>query len=116
MRHIVDVLSLKYPGKNFFVDHQYQLLEGNTFAIDDAVCVIQDGANTPLLVVEYKPRVHLDLKFVEQSHLSEVFIQAYYLRKRFPQPILHCLTDLTQNHYFLISGVGEKMELLCFHV
>ena len=75
MRHI-DVLHLKYPEEKIFADHQYQLLEGKTFAADDAVCVIQGRANIPLLVVECKPRVHPDLILVEPCHLSEVFTEA----------------------------------------
>ena len=61
----------------------------------------------PCFVVEYKPRVAQDLADQDPFHLSEVFLQAYYLRKMHKHPILHCLTDLSDFHYFLVK-VSER--------
>lgn len=52
---------------------------------------------------EYKPQVPSELVDVTAGHLSETFLQAYYLRDSSPYPILHCLTNLEDYHYFSIT-------------
>ena len=72
----------------------------------------------PCFVVQYKPRVSPDLADQDPFHLSEVFLQAYYLRKMHKHPILHCLTDLSDFHYFLVKeserGNLEIENYFCF--
>ena len=56
--------------------------------------------NYPVYVIEYKPRVPSDMKDIEPHHLSELFLQAYYLQQQYHHPILHVLTDLEDFHCF----------------
>lgn len=68
---------------------------------------------TPCFVVEYKPRVANDLRDQEPFHLTEVFLQAFYLRRKgHKHPILHCLTDLKDFHYFLITDTKHPAKLV----
>ena len=63
------------------------------------------------MVTEYKPRVTQNLADQEPHHLSEMFIQAYYLRRKFTHKIMHCLTDLRDFHYFLIKD-GQNGKII----
>ena len=79
----------------------------HTYAADEAIglVVVTPAKMFPILVLEYKPRVPQDLGDLEPLHLSETFIQAYYLRKRFKFPVMHCLTDLND---FLFLKIEDK--------
>lgn len=83
-----------------------------TYYADSALVAIVNGS-LPIYVVEYKPRIPADLEDVEPSHLSEVFLQAFYLRKMYKHTILHCLTDLKDFHYFLMTDhpSSKKMKI-----
>ena len=61
-----------------------------------------------LVVWEYKPRVSSDLQDQTSWHLSETILQAFYLKKKHPYCILHCLTDLEDYHYFFLSDNGPR--------
>ena len=52
----------------------------------------------PILVLEYKPRVAQDFGYQEPFHVSETFMQVYYLRQRCKFPVMHCLMDLNDFH------------------
>ena len=64
-----------------------------------------------MYVVEYKPRVASDIKDTEPHHLSEVFLQAYYLQRQYCHPIFHVLTDLNDFHCFEI----KQGQILKYH-
>ena len=92
-------LSIKYPAYAFDVDDEYKILEGKRYAMDDSIEVVEvtgpePKQGKPVFGLEYKPRVSSDLTDITPFHISETLIQAYYLRKKFQYPILHCLSDL----------------------
>ncbi len=73
---------------------------------------LQTSTVIPALVTECKPRVSANLASQEPFHITETLIQAFYLRRKHDFPILHCLTDLTEYHFFLIeSAPGQKLKL-----
>lgn len=59
--------------------------------MDEAVTaqtrVSKGAVRSVVLAVEYKP------KDLTAFHLSEVLLQAFYLREQFAHDTLHCLTD-----------------------
>ena len=109
MFYVLDTMEIKYPDATLKVDHQYRILENKLYAADETIGVVvvinakAAPSMLPILVLEYKPRVSQDLGDQEPSHLSETFMQAYYLRKRCKFPVMHCLTDLNDFHFFLIE-------------
>ena len=108
------------------VDHEYSLFHtrrsGPDYAADVAVIVVnivstafislllfidlfifpQDEIRRPVILYEYKPQVPLSHKDIDLSHICEVLIQGYYCVKHFT-PVLHCLTDLSDLHYFMLE-------------
>ena len=105
------------------VDHEYSLFHtrrsGPDYAADVAVIVVnivstafislllfidlfifpQDEIRRPVILYEYKPQVPLSHKDIDLSHICEIF---YYCVKHFT-PVLHCLTDLSDWHYFMLE-------------
>ena len=92
-----------HPTVRFKVDYASSVHPERTPAADSAILYASvDIEMTPCFVVEYKPRVAPGLRDQEPFHLTEVFLQAVYLRRKgYKHPILHCLTDLRDFHYFL---------------
>lgn len=98
-----------YPSHQFLVDNQFCI--NHQYYSDGAIvsAVILDSY-VPIYVVEYKPQVSADLLDVHPSDLSELFLQAYYLRQLYDHLILHVLTDLKDFHFFLIAtGVNNTI-------
>ena len=99
------------------VDHEYRVLKDNAYACEEAVVssllAVQRGPNQVKLLfgIEYKPKVSSDLSGQTPFHLSEVFIQAYYVKKSMPHDVWHCLTDMKNFHYFLVGATPEKEHL-----
>ena len=62
-----------------------------------------------VFVIKYKPRVSSNLSDQTPFHISETLIQAYYLRNKFRHNILHCLTDLNDFHFFLITTTPTRL-------
>ena len=124
---VSDALRTLCPTHTFKIDHQFNVCNAKTYTADSALLVSsqkpvgfdpsQRGV-VPCFVVEYKPRVSQDLDDQHPFHLSEVFLKAYYLRKMHKHPILHCLTDLSDFHYFLVKeserGNLEIENYFCF--
>ena len=131
---VSDALRTLCPTQTFKIDHQFNVCDGKTYTADSALlsallvssqkpvglvvpCFVVGGV-VPCFVVEYKPRVSQDLADQEPFHLSEVFLQAYYLCKMHKHPILHCLTDLSDFHCFLVKGSDrgnlEIKKYFCF--
>ena len=108
------------PNITFKVDYSFYVHPEKTYATDSAVLYSahddDDDEMIPCFVVEYKPRVPQGLHDQEPFHLSEVFLQAFYLRRKgHKHPILHCLTDFKDFHYFLITDSRQhpaKLELV----
>ncbi len=101
MNNVVHLLRKKYPGLLFKADPEFCLLPGKTFAADDCAVALLVSGHFPLLVVEYKPKVPGAICDVTPTwHLSELFIQAFYLRKKNSHA---CLTDLMDYHFFLVA-------------
>lgn len=106
---VCEMLEDKYDTKVFRIDPQYHVSEGKKYVSDQAVLQLVMGNRQVLVVWEYKPKVAANLIDVTGWHLSETLVQAYYLRKKH-YPILHCLTDLQDFHYFFIEE-GENLKL-----
>ena len=119
---VSDALRTLCPTSTFKIDHQFNVYKAKTYTGDSALLsallVSSRRRVVPCFVVQYKPRVALDLDDQDPFHLSEVFLQAYYLRKMHKHPILHCLTDLSDFHYFLVKeserGNLEIEKYFCF--
>lgn len=98
-----------YPSHQFFVDNQFCI--NHQYYSDGAIVSAIVDSNSPIYVVEYKPRVPADLMDIEPYHLSELFLQAYYLQQSYDHRILHVLTDLNDFHFFLIAtGVNNTTK------
>lgn len=108
MTFVRKFLSYKHPEKTFKIDHEYRIFPDRKFAADEAVTAIVDGLRRVIFVLEYKPKVAPGLIDEEAFHISETLIQAYYLRKMFKHPILHCLSDLNDFHFFLITTDSSR--------
>ena len=111
---------MKYQDKKFFLEPSYTVWktkrQGPDYATDQAIgefLSLAIGEIIPSMqrkrvdfCYEYKPRVPSDPKDVEPWHLSEVVLQAYYLKQQPLQQncmLLHCLTDLTDFHYMAMA-------------
>ena len=110
------VVAAAYPKAEIIVDHEYRVLKENTYACDEAVSAalaLQRGPYQEklLLGMEYKPKVSSDLMDQPPFHLSEVFIQAYYVKKSMTHDVWHCLTDMKDFHYFLVGATPEKEQV-----
>ena len=107
MLTVLNTMQIKYPDAMLKIDHQYRILENRTFAADETlgvvVVVMVEVTMLPILVLEYKPRVAQELGDQEPFHVSETFMQAYYLRQRYKFPVMHCLTDMHDFHFFIIE-------------
>ena len=104
-----------HPNSSFSIEHQYCIqVQNSSYYPDGAlVATILDtstSTRTPIYVIEYKPRVPAELVDIEPNHLSEVMLQAVYLRRVIKSPILHVLTDLNDFHFFLISGESLQID------
>lgn len=108
MNILMDLLSLKYPNISLYIDHEYKVLEGRKFYTDEAVVAILHSIMEAIFVFEYKPKVSPNLADQIPFHISETLVQAYYLRKKFRHNILHCLSDLTDFHFFLITTTPDS--------
>lgn len=106
-----NTVAKKYPQERFLIKPQFCI--ANRYYADEAtseaLVAIVTGLQQVLVVWEYKPKVSSDLDDQTPWHLSEVFLQAMYLQKdNIIGTVLHCLTDLKDNHYFLITANGRK--------
>ena len=93
------------------VDPQFCVAEGQTFTSNLCLLQLLKEASLRLRVLvlwDYKPRVPGALEDVTAWHFSETLLQAYYLRRKHSYPVLHCLTDLLEFHYFFIEGDGQR--------
>lgn len=108
---VCKMMQDKYPSSNFRIDPQFRVCEGNKFTSDQGLVHLIEATRVLLRVLalwEYKPRVPGDLDDITAWHISETLLQAYYMRKKHSYPVLHCLTDLTDYHYFFIEDDGER--------
>lgn len=91
------------------VDLEFQIKgQGKTFMADGCIVAVLISVDSycrvPVYILEYKPRVPRDIDDIEPHHLSELFLQSYYLHKDSRcHSTLHVLTDLTDFHYFEIK-------------
>ena len=97
------------------IDHEFRLLEKKTDACDEGVVSIAQidsytAEKKLFFAVEYKPKVSRDLEDQVPFHIAELFIQPFYLRKRFTHDIWHCLTDLKDFHNFLVETTLAKRK------
>lgn len=109
----------KYPSNTFYIDPQFKVCEGRKYTTDEAMLqfLVEYGHNYRLLIEwEYKPKVPSDLDDVTGWHLSETLLQAYYTRAGHSYPVLHCLTDLWDYHYFFIEDDGPRTLKLVKYV
>ena len=98
------------PEVTLHIDPQYAIQgNGKQFYADGSLLATILHNTRPVYVVEYKPRVPTHLEDREPTHLSELFLQAFYLHKQNSPPILHVLTDLTDFHCFLMKQ-GQLMK------
>ena len=142
---VSDLLKNKYPEWEFRTDPEYYVLDGKTFAADEVIVGNQDqvdegeaaavsqdegeatlpaaiealnletSTSKPILITECKPRVSTNLQAQEPFHITETLIQAFYVRRKYDFPILHCLTDLKEYHFFLVGDApNQKLELLWY--
>lgn len=109
-----NALQLKYSHVQLLVDHEYKILEAKRYACDVAV-IIAGIKREVLFAVEYKPGVPTDFKDITPWHLSETLLQAYYMRDKFQYDIVHCLTDMSDYHYFLVGSSDEKKFVIKKH-
>ena len=108
------VVAAAYPKADIRVDHEYRVLKERTYAGEEAV--VSSSQRGPyqeklLLGIEYKPKVAPALRDQTPFHISEVFIQAYYVKKSMTHDVWHCLTDMNDFHYFLVGATPEKKHL-----
>ena len=104
---VCKLLQEKYPSLSLHVDPHFPVAEGQTFT--SMQLLVEASLMLRVLVLwEYKPRVPDALEDVTVWHLSETLLQAYYLRRKHSYPVLHCLTDLLDFHYFFIEGDGQR--------
>ena len=62
-----------------------------------------------LFSMEYKPKVAQNLGDEPACHISEVFLQAFYIATQVEHNVMHCLTDLVDYHLFLIGKENGKL-------
>ena len=109
MNVVRKALKLKYPKHTLCVDYEYRVLTDKQYAVDTTVVAlthimrVTGSVRNVVLALEYKPKVAAELRDQIPWHVSEVLLQAFYMRKRFTHDILHCLTDLQDYHYFLVG-------------
>lgn len=105
-----EMMHKKYPSLSFKIEPEFRVCEGKQYASDQ--CLMQlltvTEDNKVLVLWEYKPRVPASLDDITGWHLSETLLQAYYMRKKHSYPVLHCLTDLTDFHYFFIEDNRQR--------
>ena len=106
-------LCEKFPGVDFKIDPHFYVCGGKQYSRDEALIMLTATSSETVLVVwEYKPQVSNSLGDVPKWHLSETILQAFYLQKQHAYPVLHCLTDLEDFHYFSLKCAGQGLELL----
>ena len=105
---VKEVLEQLHPHSSFFIDHQYAVLPGQAIADGALSALVAQHQHIPLLVCEYKPKVASRVDGLDLSDLTEAMIQALYLRKTFRHPIIHCLTDMTDFHYFVLQDKEQN--------
>lgn len=103
---VSEVLSVMHPNIEFKIDPETYVSQGKTYADYCVIKLCFNGIQV-LVVWEYKPRVSTHLSDQTPWHLSETFLQAFYLKKQHKYPVLHCLTDLADFHYFFVGGDGR---------
>ena len=101
---VCDALQNKYPDQTFFVDHECDVL--HIFGCG-ALIVVSAGRSTLDVVfsLEYKPKVSPNLKDKCPCHISELFLQVFYLATYSKHAIVHCPTDLEDYHMFSLEKV-----------
>ena len=108
MELVRDALEKRHPNKIFYVDLQLKFLR---FCSDAAKIVATTRLEKIDVVfsLEYKLKVAAKLNIQPAFHLSELFLQAFYLATQYGHTIVHCLTDLTNYHIFLMGMDGKKL-------
>lgn len=104
---VSEVLNVMHPNIKFKIDPEIYVSQGKTYAADQCVIKLCFKGIQVLVVWEYKPRVSTHLSDQTPWHISETFLQAFYLKKQHKYPVLHCLTDLADFHYFFVEGDGR---------
>ena len=106
------------------VDYEYRIVStgrsGPDYAVDVATIFFKGEGRTtikrPVVLFEYKPQVPLDYKDMDAHHMCEVLIQGYYCVKN-SIPIIHCLTDMSDWHYFRMeyNEVKDSLSIIWTH-
>lgn len=105
---VCDVLQEKFPTHQFRIEPQFYVAKGKTYSTDMAVVLLKVDGVEVLLAWEYKPKVAADISDQTGWHLSETILQGFYLQGKH---ILHCLTDLSDFHYFFMEGGPRALTL-----
>ena len=110
---VCKLMGVKYPSLNFCIEPQFIVCDGKKNSSDQTLVQLLMGSThmRVLVVWEYKPRVACDIYDVPAWHLSETLLQAYYMRRNHCYPVLHCLTDLNDYHYFFIEDGPTDITL-----
>ena len=107
MELVRETLQERHPKQKFDVDLELKVLR---FSSDAAIIVASTGLKEDVVFsVEYKPRVSAQLEDQRPFHLSELFLQAFYLAPQCEHAVVHCLTDLEDYHMFLVGKNGKKI-------
>ena len=114
MQGVRDALQERHPNQKFFIDHEFKIFP---FYSDAALIVASTGQQQKqmkaVFSLEYKPKVSPQLKDQPPFHLSELFLQAFYLAAQCEHSIVHCLTDLEDYHMSLMGKDGKKLCRKC---
>ena len=106
-------LCEKVPGVDFKIDPHFYVCGGKQDSSAEALIMLTATRSETVLVVwDYKPQVPNSLGDVRKRHLSETILRSFYLQKQHAYPVLHCLTDLEDFHYFSLKCAGQGRELL----
>ena len=78
MELVRGTLQKRHPKQNFYIDHELKVLR---FSSDAALIVASTGQQKRKVVfsLEYKPKMSPQLKDQHPFHISELFLQAFYL-------------------------------------
>ncbi len=107
---------LKSP---LMVEFDFNFVPNKSYAIDRAVVSLLADARSahalPLILYELKFQVSTNLEDQDTYSLSEFFIQAYYLATVYKHKFWHCLTDMTDFHYFQYQLNNGSLKVQKYH-
>lgn len=114
---VCDVMCEKYPTVTFKIDPQFYVCIGKKYSSDQFLVMLSINGIKVLVVWEYKSRVATDIADQAGWHISTI-LQAFYLQNEhsYSYPVLHCLTDLHDFHYFLLTSGGFRALKLLKYV